>query len=327
MELIVIAVLMLGSEDNCLGIDFGGQATRYDQLLGLRDGFNRTALKSFEASLHFLTDDECLDIISSPDLLVWTYIGNLCSIIASQLELYRCQWRIRFEPYAKTSVAYGDSEHRERIRNLASTYSLQLRYLKLSLDNMRRLITKGKDDGDKLCTSYVETLAADFEYFVLELESLHLLCNEFLKDQVSKISLQEARISMSEAQDLKRLSYVGFVFAPLSLACSFFSVNVHELNGTTTPLWVFIVTSLGILSFSISVVALSRSGRVLSFLNSFLDGMTALWLPCLARVRNQPDRPGNSNPQAQHSKPPTDFYQNALPGVELEDLYVETRAN
>ncbi|KAJ5614498.1 hypothetical protein N7528_008152 [Penicillium herquei] len=318
---------MLGSEDNCLGIDFGDQAKHYDQPLMLRGGSNRTAWKTFEASLYLLTDDECLDIISSPDLLVWTYINNLCSIIASQLELYRRQWNICFEPYAKVSVTYGDSEHRERIRNLALTYSLQLRYLESSLGSMRRLLHRKNDDRNKLCTSYIESLAADFEYFVHELESLHSLCNEFLKDQVSKISLQEARISMSEAQDLKRLSYVGFVFAPLSLACSFFSVNVHELNGTTTPLWVFIVTSLGILSFSISIVALSRSGRVRSLWDSFLDGITALGLACLARVRNQSDRPGKPNPQAHHSKSPGYFYENNLPDVELEHLYVDMRSN
>jgi CorA-like Mg2+ transporter protein len=73
-----------------------------------------------------------------------------------------------------------------------------------------------------------------------------------------------ARVSIHEGRYLKRLSNLGFVFVPLSLATSFFSMNVEELPNSTTPLWVFIITTLGalILSFLIqilpSVVASAR---------------------------------------------------------------------
>jgi hypothetical protein len=66
---------------------------------------------------------------------------------------------------------------------------------------------------------------------------------------------------MREAQDLKCLSYLGFIFVPLSLACSFFSINVVELNGTPTPLWVFIVTAIGILVFPLLILTMSGSVR------------------------------------------------------------------
>jgi len=99
---------------------------------------------------------------------------------------------------------------------------------------MQRLILNGKKRHDTQCSPLLENTVTDFEHFARELKDLHSECDSFLEQQVSKISLQEARISMSEGRDLRRLSYLGFIFVPLSLSSSFFSVNVSELNGTHT---------------------------------------------------------------------------------------------
>jgi ankyrin repeat protein len=100
-------------------------------------------------------------------------------------------------------------------------------------------------------------LIQDFENFFEELMILKAAYDQFIEQQVSKISLAEARQSMTEARDLKRLSYLGFVFAPLSLACSFFSINIEPLGGKA-PLWAFIVASLAILGFAILVLLLAK---------------------------------------------------------------------
>ncbi|KAF2633577.1 hypothetical protein BU25DRAFT_8812 [Macroventuria anomochaeta] len=64
---------------------------------------------------------------------------------------------------------------------------------------------------------------------------------------------------MQEAQDLKRISYLAFLFVTLTLTSSFFGMNVKELNSDPTALWVFVVSALAILFGSMFVVWLSGS--------------------------------------------------------------------
>ena len=275
---------MLATEDDCLGIDFSSDASAFDQILwphtaaGNEKGVTRTAYASFEASLRSLTRDECMQVLSNPGGLVWLYTSALTLAFSCHLELYRREWSALYEPYANTSVAYGYASHRNNVRKLTKEYSLHLRYVNSSLDSMRRLLLRGASNtrDDQSCTSNLEALVADFEYFARELESLKATCDNFLEQQVSKMSLQEARISMHEAKDLKRLSYLGFIFVPLSLASSFFSMNIVELGGHA-PLWVFIVTSLGVLAFSIFIMILLSSARVGAAWKSFIVGAQEFW--------------------------------------------------
>jgi hypothetical protein len=233
----------------------------------------KSSFKCYEEQLLSLTEDECLNIVSNPDDLVWKYIGGLSQSISCQLELYRRQWAVCYEPYANTSVVYGHSAHRSQIRSLARGYMRQCRYIEHSLDTMRRLMLTDQRQLALRRPSLLEDTMADFEHFSHELKSLHSQCEEFLRQQVGRIALQEARISLSEGRDLRRLSYLGFIFVPLSLSSSFFSVNVSELNGSKTPLWVFIVTTLAILSFSILVLTMLRSTRLGQQWNYFLDNL------------------------------------------------------
>jgi CorA-like Mg2+ transporter protein len=52
------------------------------------------------------------------------------------------------------------------------------------------------------------------------------------------------------------VTILAFVFIPLSLATSFFGMNIQELNSTGQPIWVFLVTSLGILLAALIIWAI-----------------------------------------------------------------------
>ncbi|KAF2119910.1 hypothetical protein BDV96DRAFT_313376 [Lophiotrema nucula] len=244
-------MLMLAAEDNCLGIDFSEKASVLRQ--PLRPS-TETPSEAFKRELGALTESDCEVIRGYPLELVSLYANPLISAFAAHIELYQRNWSASYEPYANTSVVYGYAYHRDAVRQLAKRYSIHLRYLKHTLDCLKR--------QDPPAKTMLDNLVGDFEHFEREIGSLKANCDQFLEQQVSKLALQDARASMREAKDLKRLSYMAFIFVPLSLTSSFFGMNVKELDAGSTPLWVFIVTSVAILLASIFLVAVTGSEKV-----------------------------------------------------------------
>jgi CorA-like Mg2+ transporter protein len=52
------------------------------------------------------------------------------------------------------------------------------------------------------------------------------------------------------------VTILAFVFIPLSLATSFFGMNIQELNSTGQPIWIFLATSVGILLVALTIWAI-----------------------------------------------------------------------
>jgi len=64
----------------------------------------------------------------------------------------------------------------------------------------------------------------------------------------SSISILESRRSVQQAESVGRLTELGFVFLPTSLASSLFSMQIHELQMAPPPFWTFLITALGLLA-------------------------------------------------------------------------------
>ena len=311
-------VLMLAAEDDCLGIDFNPTTSAINQVLVPS---TLTLCESFEAALLSLDQKERRAVQEDPGNLAWLYTRPFSQTFACHLELYRRQWGVLYEPYANTSAVYGDVESRNRVRQHAKDFSRHLQYINRSLDNMRRLNPHETNTRDQQMVGYgtseLKKLVVDFERFAAELGILKAACDLFLEQQVSKISLYEARISMREAKDLKHLSYLGFVFVPLSLSSSFFSVQIRPLGGQA-PLWTFIVTSLTILAISLLILLLSTSDTAQSWVKWVRD----LWLGSLSWSRERFRRgsadknsEGYGLPLVQPQRPPTSQIEQKTPSV------------
>ncbi|KFY26737.1 hypothetical protein V491_01191 [Pseudogymnoascus sp. VKM F-3775] len=261
-----------------------------------------TISATIEASLHRLTEQQRRDVCKDPKALLWLYTDAFVQAVACHIELFRREWNILYEPYANISTVYGSSVHRDRVRRLAKEYSQHLRYLNTSLEILRRHLPSKAGEGaidpgwSPNSVSSVGTLISDLAFLVQDLEALKSSCNQFLEQQVSRLSLKEARMSIQEAKDLKRLSYVAFVFAPLSLASSFFGMNVQPLDGST-PLWIFIVIALATLFFSTGIIILASSAGVLKWW-SYLKGATHI----IFHERNKPFQTNTENQDGDDGK-------------------------
>jgi hypothetical protein len=250
-----MTVLMLASEDDCLGIDFNNISPLQQPI---RESMDSPSY-DFETKLACLTKDDVTIILKTPLSLVSLYSSSLASSFAAHIPLYQRNWTIAYEPYANTSVVYGYAYHRDAVRQLAKRYATHLRYINHTLDGLRRLSPAHPDPNSLSHVPGLDALIADFEHFRHEISALKTNCDQFLEQQVSKLALQDARTSLREARDLKRISYMAFIFVPLSLTSSFFGMNVRELDSGSTPLWVFIVTAIAILLSSILIVGISGS--------------------------------------------------------------------
>ncbi|KAI9843352.1 MAG: hypothetical protein M1837_006478 [Sclerophora amabilis] len=66
---------------------------------------------------------------------------------------------------------------------------------------------------------------------------------------IAQTSLNDAKESMLQAQSVKRLTVLAFIWIPVSAISSIFGTNTKELNGDDLPsIWVFFVTALGVTS-------------------------------------------------------------------------------
>jgi hypothetical protein len=301
-----MTVLMLASEDDCLGIDFNNNISPLQQ--PIRESMDSPSY-DFETKLASLTKDDATIILKTPLSLVSLYSSSLASSFAAHIQLYQRNWTIAYEPYANTSVVYGYAYHRDAVRQLAKRYATHLRYINHTLDGLRRLSPAHSDPNSVFHVPALSALTADFKHFCHEISALKTNCDQFLEQQVSKLALQDARTSLREARDLKRISYMAFIFVPLSLTSSFFGMNVRELDSGSTPLWVFIVTALAILSSSILIVGISGSkwfetlGKAIS---SFFSAIMQELFP--------PERPASTKPSTAINP-----YANVLPISPLSD--------
>ncbi|PVH79757.1 hypothetical protein DL98DRAFT_630268 [Cadophora sp. DSE1049] len=60
---------------------------------------------------------------------------------------------------------------------------------------------------------------------------------------IGNLSLQESRKSIQQADSIGRISFLGFIFLPLSLVMSFFGMNIQQITGSGASYKTFLISS------------------------------------------------------------------------------------
>jgi len=96
---------------------------------------------------------------------------------------------------------------------------------------------------------------------------LEVHLREEIQLNVGNLSLEESRKSIQQTNSVGRISFLAFIFFPISIVCSFFGMNIRELNGTGVSWQVFAI-SAATLSGLILVICiwLWRRSRRLRFI-------------------------------------------------------------
>lgn len=104
----------------------------------------------------------------------------------------------------------------------------------------------GKEAGQA-----AESLQRTFYELAQRAKAISALC----QDETARLShdsvVHEAQRSIQQAEGLSKLTFVAFIFVPLSFTTSFFGMNISELNASGQPIWVWFVLSVPILAASL----------------------------------------------------------------------------
>lgn len=117
----------------------------------------------------------------------------------------------------------------------------------LSLDRWRIAI-----EEDPRATRAVESVMQGYEYLQTRVNTLQSECQDAISNLVNNINLKEVKNSIEQTKRMGKLTFLAFIFAPLSFTTSFFSMNIGLTNLTLTT-WV--VVSAALMGFTLFIWA------------------------------------------------------------------------
>jgi Mg2+ and Co2+ transporter CorA len=111
-----------------------------------------------------------------------------------------------------------------------------------------------------------DAIEQDFIHLLGRAEMMHKRCNEAIVVLMSSVSISESKKAIGQASRVARLTFLAFLFVPLSFTTSFFGMNVTELaNNRLSIFWWAVVSIplsiLTILLFYWDVTWLFKTGR------------------------------------------------------------------
>jgi Mg2+ and Co2+ transporter CorA len=143
--------------------------------------------------------------------------------------------------------------------NLADSYFdalPNLRYLKQVLLRQRQQIratrlfirnakppkwAKAVSDVGKRARTAVEQ---DYSHLGDHAEDLDKRCQEAITVLMSSVAIADSKKAIMQAERVAKLTFLAFIFGPLSFTTSFFGMNFNELSGQSIWEWFVLTTSV-----------------------------------------------------------------------------------
>lgn len=89
-----------------------------------------------------------------------------------------------------------------------------------------------------------QRIEKDFEHLLERAETLHKRTSDAINVLFSSISISESQRAIGQAEDMAKLTFLAFLFVPLSFSTSFFGMNFKELAGDKLSMWWWAVASV-----------------------------------------------------------------------------------
>ncbi|KAL8824739.1 MAG: hypothetical protein Q9170_008058 [Blastenia crenularia] len=88
--------------------------------------------------------------------------------------------------------------------------------------------------------------------------------------------IEESRKAMQQAETVKRLTALAFVFIPISTVCSAFGMNIREFSHNLPSAWVFATVALAV-AISTVICSTALAGNIFWAVLSLLNSSAARW--------------------------------------------------
>lgn len=123
-----------------------------------------------------------------------------------------------------------------------------------------RLPQDGSLPSEKVNAAH-SALEIDFQHMLRHAEAIAERCRKGMDVIMNNAMLAESKQAIAQAKRTARLTFIAFVYIPLSFTTSFFGMNVIEfVTGTSLSLWIWAAASIPVLLVTVAVFFID--GRV-----------------------------------------------------------------
>ena len=120
-----------------------------------------------------------------------------------------------------------------------------------SLENMKSpLWPRAVDDKlQQKAEGSAQDLKEDYSYLLTMNKQLYEHCTEAIGTLMNEIVIAESREAIVQTARMRKLTFLAFIFVPLSFTTSFFGMNLQELGGDndTLSIWAWFLVSVPLL--------------------------------------------------------------------------------
>ncbi|KAJ4251081.1 hypothetical protein NW762_011732 [Fusarium torreyae] len=201
-------------------------------LSSLPHGYGRSLRSSIMAKDPFYTIIEIFDFAASSQI-------QFLNLIDAKLYSYTSG------PASKEFESLG---HLKYIKAILNSH---LQKTKRVLDSIKnaQLSTWPKDDSNSARTSNAaHNVEQDFQHILDRTVSLNTRVSEAISVLMSSMSISESQRAIIQAQRVGKLTFLAFIFVPLSFTTSFFGMNVAQLENGNLGIWWWFVMSVPIVA-------------------------------------------------------------------------------
>jgi len=96
-------------------------------------------------------------------------------------------------------------------------------------------------------------LLRDYKHLHKRALAISQRCDRGMGVIMNDMNLAESRRAIAQAGGVKRLTFIAFVYIPLSFTTSFFGMNIRQLGSGVTPIWVWVASSVFVLMLTVMV--------------------------------------------------------------------------
>jgi Mg2+ and Co2+ transporter CorA len=125
------------------------------------------------------------------------------------------------------------------------------------------------ESGSRKAKISAERLEQDFKHLLERAEALHTRTTEAITVLMSSISISESQRAINQAYRVEKLTFLAFIFVPLSFTTAFFSMNVAQFQQEKLSIIWWVVMTVLVMGISISLFYLDVVGFARRFWKRF----------------------------------------------------------
>ena len=175
-------------------------------------------------------------------------LSEVFELVASSHNQYLNLMRAKIEAYHQ-SERPSDLPALKYLKQLLLRYIMQSQEVLQSFDNTAS--SKWPKSKEVKARATSKSLKCDFERLNQRAEHLHQECKEIIGVLMNIIALDGSNQQMLAAERVQKLTFMAFIFVPLSFTTSFFGMNLTELKSKLS-IWVWFAFTAPLMTVAVA---------------------------------------------------------------------------